>query len=395
MIEGDAPITTTSAARMRSSPEQPTLRTDGYAPIRDYAAIGDGRTVALVAADGAIDWLCLPDLDSPAVLASLLDADGGGRFELCPEDPFTASRRYLPDTNVMETTFETATGVARVVDAMTLPSTRLGPQRELVRKIDPVSGSVAMRWSFSPRFGYGQDTTRFAWRNRTPVAVCGADAIALCSWNAGQPRISEGSIDGKFRTASGGSSVLAVCGAHQEPLVFPRMDEVAERLQATIGWWQSWSESLHRGGAWSDQVTRSALALKLLVHAPAGSIAAAATTSLPEALGGDRNWDYRYCWVRDSAFVVDAFVGLGCGDEAEAFFWWVMQASQLTHPRLQVLYRLDGGTRAVERSLPLAGYGRSAPVRVGNGAVSQLQLDVYGDLEAARIGGGWSERRMA
>lgn len=365
---------------MPSNRQQDTVRVDGYAPIRDYAAVGDGRTVALVAMDGSIDWLGFPDLDSPAVLAALLDADDGGRFELCPDDPFTASRRYLSGTNVVETTFETATGAVRVIDAMTRPGRRLGPQRELVRQVEGVSGSVGMRWAFTPRFGFGGPTTRITWRGKTPVASCGSDAIAVRTWDAGDPEIAGRTIRGRFDAVGGSRSVLALCGAHQEPLVLPNLEDVSERLQDTISWWQNWSASLRPVGAWSDQVQRSALVLELLVQAPAGSIAAAATTSLPETLGGDRNWDYRYCWVRDSAFVLTAFLGLGRAGEAEAFFWWLMQASQLTHPRLQVLYRLDGGPRAVERSLPLAGYRRSAPVRIGNGAASQLQLDVYGDL---------------
>jgi GH15 family glucan-1,4-alpha-glucosidase len=144
--------------------------------------------------------------------------------------------------------------------------------------------------------------------------------------------------------------------------------------------WRDWSASLQTGAAWPGAVLRSALALKLLVYAPSGAIAAAATTSLPEVLGGERNWDYRFCWVRDAAFVLGALLRLGCSAEADAFFWWLMQASQLTHPRLRVLYRLDGGTRAVERTLPMTGYRGSAPVRVGNGAAAQVQLDVYGDL---------------
>ena len=168
--------------------------------------------------------------------------------------------------------------------------------------------------------------------------------------------------------------------SHAEPLVFPARDEAEARLDSTIDFWRSWASNRSYDGPWRDAVIRSALALKLLVHAPSGAIAAAATTSLPETLGGERNWDYRYSWPRDSAFTLDAFLALGCSPEADAYFSWLLHASQLTHPRLQVLYRLDGGTRAPERELPLAGYRGSRPVRVGNAAAPQLQLDVYGEL---------------
>jgi GH15 family glucan-1,4-alpha-glucosidase len=356
------------------------MRTDGYAPIGDYAAIGDGRTVALVARDGSIDWLCLPDLDSPSVLAGVLDAERGGRFALEPEGPHDVERRYLPETNVLETTFSTAGGVVRVTDAMTLPDGRLGPLRELVRKVEGLSGSVPLRWRVEPRFGAGGWSTRVDRRSGVPVASAGSDAIAVRSWQAGEPVCSNGAIDAQFEARAGTDALLALSAAHQEPLVLPARDESEARLLQTAAAWRRWSSGRRYEGRWREAVVRSALALKLLVYAPSGAVAAAATTSLPEEVGGERNWDYRFCWIRDSAFTLDAFLKLGCGNEAHAFFWWLMHASQLTHPRLQVLYRLDGGAQAPERTLPLAGYRGSSPVRLGNGAVEQLQLDIYGHL---------------
>ncbi len=355
-------------------------RIGGYAPLRDYAVIGDGRTVALVARDGSIDWLCLPHLASPAVFAALLDAERGGHFALSPVFSFEVSRCYLPATNVLRTTFQTERGTVRVTDAMTVPGEHLSPQREVVRVIEAVSGSVPMRWELEPRFGFGSVPTRMGCRGGVPVATRGADAIALCSWGAGEPLVEEGSISGRFEVTGDDRAVFALSFSHQEPLVIPARREVEARLAGTKALWRHWSDGLRRVPAWSDAVIRSALALKLLVHAPSGAIAAAGTTSLPEVLGGERNWDYRYCWVRDSAFVLGALLRLGCTAEADAFFWWLMQASQLTHPRLRVLYRLDGGIEVDERSLPLVGYRGSAPVRVGNGAATQVQLDVYGDL---------------
>jgi GH15 family glucan-1,4-alpha-glucosidase len=361
-------------------PVAPT-RDAGYAPLRDYAAIGDGRTVALVARDGSIDWLCAPNVDSPAVFDAILDADGGGRFELCPAEPSTMERCYTPGTNVLETTFHTASGSVRVTDAMTVPTGQLAPQRELVRRIEGLTGTVPMRWRLTPRFASGERTTGLSLRGGTlPVATSGADALALFGWDTGAAELVDAAFEGVFEVTPDTTPLFALGFAHQGPLVSPARGDVEARLDATMKMWRSLAASLSHTGRWHDAVVRSALALKLLVHAPTGAIAAAATTSLPEEIGGERNWDYRFCWVRDSAFVLGAFMGLGMFAEADAFFWWLMQASQRTHPELRVLYRMDGGEESGERSLGLPGYRGSAPVRVGNGASGQLQLDVYGDL---------------
>jgi GH15 family glucan-1,4-alpha-glucosidase len=359
-------------------------RVHGYAQIRDYAAIGDGRTIALVAPDGSIDWLCLPDLDSPSVLGALIDAERGGRFLLEPEVPYEASRRYLPDTNVLETTFATSAGHVRLTDAMTLPTGALSPYRELVRRVEGLAGMVPLRWRIEPRFGYGAAKTRVERRAGIPVALSGRDALALCSWEAGEPEYGEQAITGRFKIGEGGSSLLVLSAAHQEPLVLPSREDAEVRLQETARSWREWAPAREYSGPWREAVIRSVLALKLLVFAPSGAIAAAATTSLPEEIGGERNWDYRFSWPRDAAFTLQALLALGCAPEARAFFSWILHASQLTHPRLQVLYRLDGRAEANEEALSLAGYRGSRPVRVGNGAADQTQLDVYGELlEAA------------
>jgi GH15 family glucan-1,4-alpha-glucosidase len=352
----------------------------GYVPIGDYAAIGDGRTVALVARDGSIDWLCLPDLDSPSVFAAVLDADGGGSFALRPDIPAEVQRRYLPDTNVLETTFTTAQGVVQVTDAMTLPNAELGPTRELIRRVDGLAGRVPMHWRITPAFDYGAASPRLERRGGVPVALAGPDALAVSSWGAGEAQLDSQSIFGRFVTGGSSSAVIALCGSHQEPLVFPPRQDVEARLTATTAYWRDWAANRAYDGPWRDEVIRSALALKLLFHAPSGAIAAAASASLPEEIGGERNWDYRFCWVRDSAFTLEALLQLGCPGEAEAFFWWLLHASQLSHPRLQVLYRLDGGDHATERTLELEGYRGSRPVRVGNAAAAQTQLDIYGAL---------------
>jgi GH15 family glucan-1,4-alpha-glucosidase len=356
------------------------MRIDGYLPIRGYAIVGDGRTTALIGTDGAIDWLCFPNIDSPSVFGRLLDAGRGGSFILQPTVPFQSRRRYIPDTNVLETTFETERGAVRVTDAMTLPAEGLAPMRELARSIEGVSGSVPMRWRFSPRAEYGLKGPRFERRSDVPIATWANRAIAVCHWQAGTPQWSDGGTESDFDVSAGERALLAIVGAFAEPLVMPGRADVLRRLDRTVTFWRQWARGREYQGPWDDRVRRSALALKLLIFAPSGAISAAPTTSLPEEIGGERNWDYRYCWIRDSNFIVDALLELGCYDEARSLFWWFLQATALTEPEVHVLYRLDGGVGPEERTLPLSGYRHSVPVRIGNGALEQLQLDIYGHL---------------
>jgi GH15 family glucan-1,4-alpha-glucosidase len=285
---------------------------------------------------------------------------------------------------VLETTFVTAAGVVRLIDAMTLPASGLAPYRELVRRVEGLSGAVPIRWRVEPRFRYATAPVRLGRRSGVPVVISGRDALAVRSWDAGEAEAGDGAIRGMFVAREGTVALVALSAAHQEPLVLPARDDVEQRLEATGRNWRRWSEGREYGGPWREAVVRSALALKLLVHAPSGAIAAAATTSLPEEIGGTRNWDYRFSWPRDAAFTLEALLALGCAPEARAFFSWLLHASQLTHPRIQVLYRLDGRADAEEKELALSGYRGSHPVRIGNGAVAQTQLDVYGEvLEAA------------
>jgi GH15 family glucan-1,4-alpha-glucosidase len=356
------------------------MRVGGYLPIEEYAIIGDGRSCALVGRDGSIDWLCLPNFDSPSVFGAVLDAPRGGSFTLQPRLPFRASRRYLPDTNVLETTFETDGGRVRVTDAMTLPNHHLAPLREVVRVVDGVAGAVPMAWSVTPRFNAGLTPGRVGWRGRVPVATSGAEAAAVVSWDAGRPEWRDRTVAADFEVREGQRATVALSYAFAEPLIMPSRDAVERRSADTIAFWQKWTRDRGYEGPWSDAVRRSALVLKALIFAPSGASVAAPTTSLPEEIGGSRNWDYRYCWIRDSNFAIAALLNLGCYDEAQSLFWWFMHATALTEPELRVLYRLDGGIGVTERSLPLEGYKRSRPVRVGNGAVEQTQHDIYGCL---------------
>jgi GH15 family glucan-1,4-alpha-glucosidase len=237
-----------------------------------------------------------------------------------------------------------------------------------------------MEWRFSPRFDYGRERPRCEWRLGAPVATWGAEAITVASWDAGQPAWDDHSVRATFEMRDGGRALLAMCSAYAEPLVFPRRDAVERRLTGTINFWNQWVRDRGYEGPWRDAVMRSALALKAMIFSPSGASVAAPTTSLPEEIGGERNWDYRYCWIRDSNFIIDALIGLGCYAEAQSLFWWFMHATALTEPELHVLYRLDGAIGRDEHTIDLEGYRQSRPVRLGNGAVEQDQLDIYGDL---------------
>jgi GH15 family glucan-1,4-alpha-glucosidase len=356
-------------------------RKAGFAPIGSYAALGDGRTVALVAADGSVDFMSLPSLHSPTTFAAILDPDRGGSFKLTPEGEFETARRYVGRTNVLETMYRTRDGVVRVTEALTLQDGGLLPWVELARRIEGVEGTARLGWRMEPRFDWGREPPRFVRRGDRLVAEGDRLQLAVHSWDAGEVRPEEDALAGSFEIAAGERALLALVAAFEQPLHAPSRDHVEARLDATCRVWERWLGFWAYDGPWEEEVARSALALKLLVYAPNGSIAAAPTTSLPEVVGGDKNYDYRYSWVRDSAFTLDALMRLGLPEQVQESFGCLLRAVRQTAPDLRPFYDLDGCVPERSEELPhLRGYRDSHPVRYGNAARTQLQLGSWGDL---------------
>ena len=345
--------------------------------IEDYALIGDLHTAALVGLDGSIDWLCLPRFDSPACFCSLLGDEDNGRWRIAPAATVrSATRRYRPGSLVLETEFQTDDGVARVVDCMPL---RHDVPR-VVRLVEGVRGSVAMEMSFAPRFDYGRTMPWIGAEGHKLRVLAGPDAVDL--WSAVPLDDSSPGV-ARFSVAPGQRlGFVATWHLSHEPSRAP-LDAVAV-LEETEVWWRQWTgRSVYRGD-WSDEVLRSLITLKALTFDPSGGIVAAPTTSLPEFLGGVRNWDYRYCWLRDAALTLDAFMTAGYVEEATHWRDWLLRAVAGDPEDLQIMYGLCGERRLDEYELPwLAGYEGSRPVRVGNEAAGQLQLDVYGETVEA------------
>ena len=375
--------------------KRPT-RIDGYAPIADYGVIGNLRTAALVAMDGSIDWCCLPELDSPSVFGALLDAGRGGRFLLAPTAPFEVRQAYLNDTNVLETRFSVEGGLATVTDFMPLRGSIVGcddpeTRAELHRVVHCESGSVEFELEWSPRFGYAELPTLIEPGESGFVAIQGDEHAALGGLSA-VAEIASGTLGSVVR------SVVRVHAGERLALVMRYGDENTRHsvddgcrdLRETIATWRNWVSSETRDRSWAgdcaQHVVRSELVLKLLTHPTTGAIAAAATTSLPESIGGVRNWDYRFTWIRDAAFTVQALMAVGHRAEALDFLSFAERAAMSRDDLwgLQIMYGLRGETHLPERELThLSGYRGSRPVRVGNAAARQRQHDIYGELLAS------------
>ncbi|MHB2022706.1 MAG: glycoside hydrolase family 15 protein [Mycobacteriales bacterium] len=354
------------------------MRTDGYAAIGDYAVIGDGRTAALVARDASIDWMAVPVLDGPPFFAALLDAKRGGCAELAPTEAYTLTRRYLPATNVLETTFHCESGVAVVTDALNLGGSGRLPWTELARRVEVTAGEVELAWSVTASSIEGAPWAHG--EGDAPVLRLKEVSMAVLSYCLGDARSERARVHGRARLAAGESGLLALAASADGFLTLPRREEVQSRLEGTIGFWRDWSGRVDYRGPHQASVLRSALALSLLQLSSNGAIAAAVTTSLPERIGGPKNWDYRFSWLRDASFTIDAMLRLGLTEEAHAALAWLLTTVEATEPDIHVFYTLHGHASTDERLLPAEGYRGSQPVRAGNAAGGQQQLSSYGDL---------------
>jgi len=368
----------------RLGPKAPTLRPEPYAPIGDYAVIGDLRTVALVGLSGSIDFLCFPRYDSPTVFAALLDRKKGGKFLLAPLlDEAKRSQLYLPDTNILLTRFLSPEGVAEVSDFM--PVSEEGKAQALIRRAKCIRGATRFRMVCEPRFDYGRVGHSVEERPGELVFTSqGQGPMSLRLRTPAPVKIVDGAAVSEFTLQAGESLTFVLEEARPElASICPTAESTADAFKATINYWRRWVGESSYQGRWREMVSRSALTLKLLTSLRDGAMVASPTFGLPENIGGERNWDYRYCWIRDSSFLIYAMMRLGHMGEARAFMKWIEARCAELHPdrSLQVLYGLDGRHDVPEETLPhFEGYRGSRPVRIGNGAAGQLQLDIYGEL---------------
>lgn len=358
-----------------------------YLPIGDYAVIGNLHTVALVGKNGSIDWCCIPRFDAPSVFGALLDAEKGGYFRIAPPDTPGMERKqlYLPDTNILITRFLTVDGVGEIIDFM--PIKQVGSaihQHHLMRSVQVVRGSLSFEMVCRPAFNYARDTHVTHLSEDGAVFISESLCLALTS-SVPLEEDSQGGVRTTFILHQGQSAYFQLESARNQDVRphhhTPRYYE-AEFLE-TKRYWQNWLSHCRYQGRWREMVHRSALVLKLLTYAPTGAIVAAPTTSLPETIGGARNWDYRYTWLRDAAFTLYSFLILGFTQEAEAFMGWLAARCHELQAdgSLQPMFTIDGGHDLTETTLAhLEGYRKSGPVRIGNGAYKQQQHDVYGEL---------------
>ncbi len=368
---------------MNNQTLQSPMRENGFARLGDYAAIGEGRSVALIAPDGAIDWWCAPNLDSPPLFDRLLDPAIGGFFQIEPTQPYQTERAYRAESNVLETRFITQQGSVLLTES--LNSTLAGrlPWSELARRVEGLDGEVEL--CLTLRFGTLAETCS-PWCDPTEQGNVWhiADLMAMLrtsdDWHIVEQ--DDERIRAILRVTAKQRSLAALLVTEREPLAVPDLAAIDSRIETSHIAWQDWAQSLSYQGRYADHVHRSALSLKFLWYSPTGALAAAATTSLPEGIGGEKNYDYRYAWVRDACLIIKSFVYLGALEDCKAAFSWLSKTIIRHGTALRACYTLEGGTVPAERYPALRGYHYSQPVRVGNNARDQVQLSMYGDMLA-------------
>jgi len=364
-----------------------------YLPIGEHGLIGDLQTAALVSTDGIVDWFCAPRFDSPSIFASLLDADRGGYFRIGPaQDDYVSRQLYLPNTAILITRFMTPDGVGEVIDFMPVAEGPATDRHLLVRLVRVVRGTMSFVAEVRPRFDYGRQEHEVTITGNGAVFKSPDHALTLNSVARRDDSPARGAADierdgndlrvmATLNAGEVGGVVLDTAGGSPRPV---QPEEIVGLLEDTMRYWRRWLNRSTYTGRWREAVTRSAMTLKLMTYAPTGALVAAPTAGLPEQVGGERNWDYRFTWVRDASFSVHALLGLGYTEEAEAFVAWLgarvrEQAGGESGP-LKIMYRVDGSSDLVEETLDhFEGYRGSRPVRIGNGAADQLQLDIYGE----------------
>jgi GH15 family glucan-1,4-alpha-glucosidase len=351
-------------------------------PIENHAIIGDLNTIALVALDGSIDFMCFPRFDSPTVFAALLDPERGGHFSFTAElDGARHKQLYLPDSNILLTRFLSKDGVIEISDFM--PVEAAGNSHNLVRRVKCVRGEARVRMVCAPRFNYARSPHRIERSGNDVIFISeGADQCQLRLRSSVPLQVKDGDAESTFSLSPDQSAAFVLEDARAN-LHCNSEAYVAESFKETLNYWRNWIGHCRYNGRWRETVHRSALTLKLLVSQAHGSLVAAPTFGLPEVIGGERNWDYRYTWIRDASFTIYALMRLGYTEEAGAFNRWIEQRCHELKPdgSLQIMYGIDGRHELTEESLPhLSGYRGSTPVRIGNGAWNQLQLDIHGEL---------------
>ncbi len=358
-----------------------------YRPIKDYAVIGDTHSAALISSEGSLDWACMPHFNSGALFLRILDDQKGGYCDVVPRDVRTRSRRYLPHTNILETTFNTGSGVLQLTDYMPLRRRQLtdagqdvDSDHQILRLLRCTSGTVETAVAVRPTFNFARDSAKF--ETREGAVVFSSQHEELHAQGMALQVGTDGDARAQVRLRAGEAAFL--CLRHSQPgsaLLPIHLDRAKALLGETREYWETWMRGCHYHGPYRDSVLRSALTSKLLTFEPSGAILAAPTTSLPEAIGGERNWDYRFTWLRDASFMLTALMVLGYYGEAGDFLHFLRRTCPNVGKSFQILYGIDGEHEQRETELQhLQGYRNSRPVRIGNGAARQKQLDVYGEL---------------